>query len=233
MGVLVSFIVREWEETNYEGEVVWWRELLCGERARPDQEDIEDPIVLKQLLRDIEPDVKDTNVFLIETSCDSNPLYRYWCSVESWAQLNPEMKVWFVLTSVTVDNADSLHRDLLRGYSNLQIVGAHLDNIFAATPANKFFKSGNWTQNMDWVVATVSEMLRTALVWLYGGFYSDTDMMCLTNMKNFTNAIGVEGGHVVNSAFFTMQHRSPYLGQLLEKMTLYFHLKYMLFRNTR
>ncbi|KAK3888383.1 hypothetical protein Pcinc_007535 [Petrolisthes cinctipes] len=95
--------------------------------------------------RDINPTRNDTNVFLVDTSCSSHPRYRAWCAVESWARQNPDLDVWFILTSLTMDDSTGLASLLLHQYTNLRVVGIDLDILFRDTPLLEFFLSRKWT----------------------------------------------------------------------------------------
>lgn len=73
-------------------------------------------------------------------SCAPSPALR------SYAQQNPGAKVWFLVTSPTLDDSDRLVARLRAHYGNLRVVAVDLDRLFAGTPVEQIFTSGNWTR---------------------------------------------------------------------------------------
>ncbi|KAK3891264.1 hypothetical protein Pcinc_004839 [Petrolisthes cinctipes] len=83
----------------------------------------------------------------------------------NWARQNPNLDVWYLLTSATADNTDHLLTHLLHHYPNLNLATLDLDKIFHATPVNKLFNSRRWTRNDTWPVEVLSDMLRVSVLW--------------------------------------------------------------------
>ncbi|XP_037786363.1 uncharacterized protein LOC119582204 [Penaeus monodon] len=146
---------------------MWWAKFLCKKYSK----ETNNSIVLPVLMRDVTPSL-DKNVFLIESACKAKPTYRAWCAVESFSRVNPEADVWFVITSPTVDNADGLPARLLERYSNLYVVTTDLETVFKNTSLEDFFMSGLWHKGTPWPIIQLSDILRVALVWRFGGFYN-------------------------------------------------------------
>ncbi|XP_050705391.1 lactosylceramide 4-alpha-galactosyltransferase-like, partial [Eriocheir sinensis] len=198
----------------------WWREAVCGNETLTTQQT---GTPLKLLFRDVMP-VKDNTIFLVYTSCNSRPLYRAWCAVESWARLNPDRHVWFVLTSGTVEETEHLST-LLKQYDNLQVVGADLDDLFTNTPLESFYSGRNWTRKDTWPIIHMSDMLRVLLLWHFGGVYSDTDLI---NLRPFTlplNGIGMESSNVLANGFLCFHANHPFLSYLMNIMPQQFEPK--------
>ncbi|XP_068208655.1 lactosylceramide 4-alpha-galactosyltransferase-like [Palaemon carinicauda] len=171
---------------------------------------------LKNFFRD-ETEWRNTefNIFLTETSCNSKPKYRAWCSVESMAQQNPKATVWYVLTSPEVDTQDGHVHRLLQKNKNLRVVTIDLDDVFRGTPLEELYLSGIWYTDsgkfLNWPAANLSDMMRLALVWKVGGFYSDTDIICISSLAGLRNVIGMEAFNLVNGAIFHFDHHHPML----------------------
>ncbi|XP_063591316.1 lactosylceramide 4-alpha-galactosyltransferase-like [Penaeus indicus] len=198
----------------------WWQEALCQTRADDDEALM---IRLPVLARDVEPDRKDYNIYLGETNCDSRPLFRVWCSVESYAQQNPGAKVWFLVTAPTLDDSDRLVARLRAHYGNLRVVGVDLDRLFAGTPVEEIFTSGNWTRNTPWPANNLSNLLRNVLLWQWGGFNSDTDCLCVRSIENLRNVIAYdEKKQVVNNAIMHFDAQHDYVGAMMEYHRLNF-----------
>ncbi|XP_071532419.1 lactosylceramide 4-alpha-galactosyltransferase-like [Panulirus ornatus] len=174
-------------------------------------------------MRDTTPRFKNKNVFLVETSCSRRPAHRAWCSVESWARQNPNLDVWFILTSLSADISDGMLKTLLNSYPNLHIAGVNLDQIFEGTPLQKLFNSRLWTSRETWPVELLSDMLRVLLLWHWGGFYSDNDVVSTRPMDLSGNMVGFESNDgMVGSAFLSFTDHHQVLWRLMEDMELNF-----------
>ncbi|XP_068237640.1 lactosylceramide 4-alpha-galactosyltransferase-like isoform X2 [Palaemon carinicauda] len=144
--------------------------------------------------------VSSENIFLIESTCSPHPLYRSWCSVESWAAQHPEKTVWFILVSPFIDDATGVRKSLLNQYSNIRIVTSNLEEIFSETPLWELFNSDKWLRGTSWAKINLSDMLRVALVWKWGGIYADTDSICIRNTSNLTEAVGMAANTRISNA---------------------------------
>lgn len=151
------------------------------------------------------------NIFLTETSCNPRPRYRAWCSVESMAKQNPKAIVWYVMTSPEVDTQDGLVERLLEKYTNLRVVTMSLEEVFRGTPLQELYDSGAWYIDTKWPAANLGDMMRMALVWNVGGFYSDTDIICIAPVTGLRNVIGLESFNLVNGAAFHFDRHHPIL----------------------
>ncbi|XP_037786374.1 lactosylceramide 4-alpha-galactosyltransferase-like [Penaeus monodon] len=141
-------------------------------------------------------------------------------SSNSFSRVNPEADVWFVITSPTVDNADGLPARLLERYSNLYVVTTDLETVFKNTSLEDFFMSGLWHKGTPWPIIQLSDILRVALVWRFGGFYTDIDTVCLKDIFPLQNF--VIGGHyprnqIANGAFHFLHHHQV-MEDLMTKM---------------
>lgn len=170
----------------------WWQRALCNFRNSTLHSNPSNLFHLPRLYSDITPKTTDYNIFLSDTACNARPYYRAWCSAESWAGQNPGAEVWYILTSPAADDSDGLVQELKHHYENLHVVGADLDKMFSQTPLDKFFKSGNWTRNTPWPQSNLSNLLRNIVVWLWGGFYSDADTICIKNITHLHNIIAYQ-----------------------------------------
>ncbi|ROT65589.1 putative lactosylceramide 4-alpha-galactosyltransferase isoform X3 [Penaeus vannamei] len=160
------------------------------------------------------------NVFLIESACKSKPTYRAWCAVESFSRENPEADVWFVMTSPTVNDDEGLPSRLLQNYTNLHVVTTDLGTVFKDTLLEEFFMSGRWHRDTPWPMIQLSDILRVALLWRFGGFYTDIDTVCLKNispLRNFVLAGRSARNQIANGAFH-FEHHHEFLAFLMPQM---------------
>ncbi|XP_037777244.1 lactosylceramide 4-alpha-galactosyltransferase-like [Penaeus monodon] len=206
------------EDANPEQEIAveWWQKEICKPevlKLQPSSTHIRLPM----LGRDIVPSQNDYNVFLGETACNTRPLYRAWCSVESYAHENPLAKVWFHTTSPLIDNGDGLITHLEEAYDNLKIVSTDLTKIFSGTPCEKIFMAGKWAHNTPWPANNISNLLRNVVVWLWGGLNSDTDCVCVRNLTHIRNMVSYdEDGKVANNAIMHFDAGHPFAYELME-----------------
>ncbi|XP_042884683.1 lactosylceramide 4-alpha-galactosyltransferase-like [Penaeus japonicus] len=210
---------QEDEDTTSASEEIsieWWQKELC----KPDVLKLQPSatyIRLPMLGRDAIPSSNDYNVFLGETACNPRPLYRAWCSVESYAYENPLAKVWFHTTSPLIDNGDGLITQLEAAYDNLKIVGTDLNKIFNGTPCHKVFMAGKWAHNTPWPANNISNLLRNVVLWLWGGLNSDTDCICVRNVTHIHNMVSYdEEGKVANNAIMHFDAGHPFTYELMK-----------------
>ncbi|XP_071545554.1 lactosylceramide 4-alpha-galactosyltransferase-like [Panulirus ornatus] len=150
-----------------------------------------------------------SNILLAETSCKNNPTYREWCAVESLARQNPMARVWYVMTSRVLSLRNGLAVRLVERYPNLRPVTANLQQVFSGTPLMNLYTSREWNRNTTWPAVSLSNMARLALVWHVGGFYSDTDVVCIAPVTALRNVVGLyDDAHVNNAAFHFDRHKS-------------------------
>lgn len=64
----------------------------------------------------------------------------------SWAQQNPDLEIWFVMTSTGFNSVDYFPSSLLQKYPNLHVVGADVEKMFEGTPLLQLFQSRRWTK---------------------------------------------------------------------------------------
>ncbi|KAK7067181.1 hypothetical protein SK128_012430 [Halocaridina rubra] len=158
------------------------------------------------------------NIFLVESSCNPRPTYRAWCAVESWAAQNPGGKVWYVMTSPYYEDLTGMVQKLLTTYPNLQIVALDLSEVFNGTPLHEFFASLKWTQNTAWPEIQLSDLMRVALVWTFGGYYSDTDTICINDSSRLHNVIGFQNYQEIANGQFHAEPNHTFMLEIMKHM---------------
>ncbi|XP_042857551.1 lactosylceramide 4-alpha-galactosyltransferase-like isoform X2 [Penaeus japonicus] len=198
-------------------EMPWWRQVLCEGINQQGFRLTE----LPWLLRDVTPNATDDNIFLVETACKTTPSFRVWCAVESWSRQNPSSQVWYVMTSLTVNDTDGLVSRLQEEYKNLRIVGADVEKIFKGTGLNNLFSSRKWIIKAKWPPVKLSDMLRVALVWRWGGFYTDTDTVCIKDVSPLRNIISFSDSKLnkISNGAFQFQQHHKFLELLMDVQT--------------
>ncbi|XP_047477064.1 lactosylceramide 4-alpha-galactosyltransferase-like isoform X2 [Penaeus chinensis] len=195
----------------------WWREVLCDGTNQQGSWMLELPL----LQRDVEPPESDDNIFLVETACKTTPSFRVWCAIESWSRQNPSSQVWYVMTSLTVNDTDGLVSRLQEQYSNLRIVGADVEKIFNGTGLYGLFSSRKWIMNAKWPAVKLSDLIRVALLWRWGGFYTDTDTVCIKDVSPLRNVISFSNSKrtLISNGAFQFHHHHKFLELLMEVQT--------------
>ncbi|XP_053629482.2 lactosylceramide 4-alpha-galactosyltransferase-like [Cherax quadricarinatus] len=106
------------------------------------------------------------------------------------------------MTAPAVEARDGLPPRLLQQYTNLRVVTTDLQRVFSNTPLMPLYTSRAWNMNTEWPVVNLSDMTRLALVWRVGGFYSDTDVVCISSLAALRNVVGFQSDNDINSAVF-------------------------------
>ncbi|XP_042206196.1 lactosylceramide 4-alpha-galactosyltransferase-like [Homarus americanus] len=122
------------------------------------------------------------------------------------------------MTTMIVDDGDGLIRHLLHHYPNLNLAGADLTDVFQRTPLEKFFNGKTWTKDEKWLKVHVSDMMRVALVWHWGGIYTDTDVICLKDMSHFSNTVAFQAPGILANGFFKFQSQHKVLKSYMKVM---------------
>ncbi|XP_075564535.1 lactosylceramide 4-alpha-galactosyltransferase-like isoform X2 [Pelecanus crispus] len=71
-----------------------------------------------------------------------------------------------------------------------------------------YWRTGEDAEGQLYSVPTQS---RITLMWKFGGIYLDTDFIVLRNLKNLTNALGIQSEDVVNGAFLSFQPKHEFM----------------------
>ncbi|XP_072915144.1 lactosylceramide 4-alpha-galactosyltransferase-like [Hemitrygon akajei] len=157
----------------------------------------------------------NTTIFFLETSKRTNPTFLTMCSVESAARSHPTAKVVFYMKGLTATaGMQTPKMSLLNCFPNVEIKPIDLKEIFADTPLSSWYLQLNtWWQ--PYLITTISDAARLAVIWKYGGIYLDTDIIVLKNLLNLTNCIGREQKYLVNTAFMAFNQHHDYIGHCL------------------
>ncbi|KAG5679439.1 hypothetical protein PVAND_009006 [Polypedilum vanderplanki] len=185
------------------------------------EKSLDDPLVKVSLklenimTEEIEPK-DDKNIFFIDSShVLENPMPiinpRQLCSYESAAFTNPTLQIYIVFISLHQSMTLELTKPLntLLSYKNVNIVYLKLSQFAKRTPAKDFIKSGK-LQKSNFPVEHTSDVFRLLLLWKYGGFYLDSDMIVKKSVgilgENFACSDGERG--IISNAFLNFNHTS-------------------------
>ncbi|KFO06216.1 Lactosylceramide 4-alpha-galactosyltransferase, partial [Balearica regulorum gibbericeps] len=150
------------------------------------------------------------DVFFVETSERTDPSYLFTCSVESAARMHPGTRVVVLMKGLANSNASLPNHwgfSLLSCFPNVEIRPLDLTELFSGTPLAKWYLQPEH-QKEPYFLPVLSDACRITIMWKFGGIYLDTDFIVLKNLKNLTNALGMQSQDVLNGAFlsFTPKH---------------------------
>ena len=174
---------------------------------------------------------EDEKIFFIESSDRPHLNARQSCSVESALRTNPQWRVLVVLTSPTLDlSKDNATCHLYNANNpNLHFRRVDKSRIFSGTPIESVYKSGKLDSSPTPVVH-FSDAIRLVLIYKFGGFYADLDIVFLrrfpADLKNVFASDQVTQsdaqragkdywGHEVCNAIFHLDKNHPMLKRSL------------------
>eukprot|EP00092_Neocalanus_flemingeri_P102797 GFUD01131504.1.p1 GENE.GFUD01131504.1~~GFUD01131504.1.p1 ORF type:complete len:381 (-),score=72.29 GFUD01131504.1:121-1263(-) len=145
--------------------------------------------------------VLDQQMFFLETSGRSSLSPRQACSVESAAKLS-NLHIQVILLSATLDLMDNSTCYLYQTASNVSFYTIDMKTIFVNTPLQDIIRSKKFAKS-QYKITHQSDALRLALIFKYGGFYSDLDAVTIHDLSKFKNVIG---STKINSKVGTLSH---------------------------
>lgn len=122
-------------------------------------------------------------------------MHRQACAIESAALHNPNRIIFVLFTSpaVSLDDSQSKYFSVLRSYSNIHFMNLNLETFVEKTPAKQFYQSGKLFVS-KYLINNMSNLLRMAVLYRYGGIYLDTDVVVQRNLDDLPpNFVGKQG----------------------------------------
>ncbi|NXS46264.1 A4GAT galactosyltransferase, partial [Balaeniceps rex] len=153
------------------------------------------------------------DVFFVETSERTNPSYLFTCSVESAARTHHGTRVVVLMKGLANGNAslpNHLAFSLLSCFPNVEFRPLDLTELFSGTPLAKWYLQPEH-QKEPYFLPVLSDACRITIMWKFGGIYLDTDFIVLRNLKNLTNALGLQDQDVLNGAFLSFQPKHEFM----------------------
>ncbi|KFV52238.1 Lactosylceramide 4-alpha-galactosyltransferase, partial [Gavia stellata] len=153
------------------------------------------------------------DVFFVETSERTNPSYLFTCSVESAARTHPGTRVVVLMKGLANCNTSLPNHwgfSLLSCFPNVEIRPLDLPELFSGTPLAKWYLQSEH-QKEPYFLPVLSDACRIAIMWKFGGIYLDTDFIVLRNLKNLTNALGIQSQGVLNGAFLSFKSNHEFM----------------------
>lgn len=161
------------------------------------------------------------NVFFLETNFERNEFStKQLCAIESAAKTNPRGKIF-----VSSIKSQFFNFDLIKQYPNLVWLKFKPIELFRNTPLWPWWTNGQVFRS-SFTSAHISDAARLAILFKYGGFYSDLDTIAMKSFEALSYKSGAgylnENGESLGNGFlhFTKGH------SFLEFLMNEFQLKY-------
>jgi lactosylceramide 4-alpha-galactosyltransferase len=147
------------------------------------------------------------NVFFLETNLERNEFStKQLCAIESAAKANPKGKIF--ISSI---KSEFLNLNLIKQYPNLIWLKFKPVELFRNTPLWTWWTNGQ-VFSSPYMSAHISDAARLAILFKYGGFYSDLDTIAVKSFETLSLKSGAgylnENGDSLGNGFlhFTKGH---------------------------
>ncbi|NWS70648.1 A4GAT galactosyltransferase, partial [Crotophaga sulcirostris] len=153
------------------------------------------------------------DVFFVETSEQTNLSYLFTCSVESAARTHPGTRVVVLMKGLAKGNASLPNHwgfSLLSCFPNVEFRPLDLPELFSGTPLAKWYLQPEHQKEL-YFFPVLSDACRIVIMWKFGGIYLDTDFIVLKNLKNLTNALGLQDDDILNGAFLSFKPKHKFI----------------------
>ena len=154
-------------------------------------------------------DPSKLNMFYLETDSKKEFIsLRQMCSLESAAYRNPDANIYLYSLKAKIDP------DFLKKFKNIRLVLTTPEEIYKDTPLEDWYqRDKEKLYKGRFFMHDLSDSMRLALVYKYGGYYSDLDVLNLQSLKPIQNVdgFGLENNkEETNSAVFIFKKNHPF-----------------------
>ncbi|GMI93405.1 hypothetical protein like AT1G61050 [Hibiscus trionum] len=153
-------------------------------------------------------------------------------SIESVFKSHPKACLVIVSNTLSSNTGNIVLKPFLDKGFNLIAASPDFDFIFKNTHAESWFnrlKNGNVDPGEVSLGQNLSNLLRLALLYKYGGVYIDTDVIVLKSFDNLRNVIGAQSVDVetknwsrLNNAVLVFDKQHPLLYKFIQEFALTF-----------
>ena len=105
------------------------------------------------------------------------------------AARNSGLNVHVLMISTFLDLYDNSTCYLHQSFTNITFFTISLKDVFVETPLEKIYQRNEFLQSY-YKTIHLSDLLRVALIYKVGGFYSDLDSVTLNNLRYMKNVVG-------------------------------------------
>ena len=119
-------------------------------------------------------------IYFVQTSANDHILSRHACSIESAARLHPNGLIFVLMRNRYLHlKKGASHR--LSSYSNIRWIHFNEEDIYAGTTLAQMKTIHRKQYIRYFAISHMSDFIRTALLYKYGGIYFDLDVIPLRN----------------------------------------------------
>jgi hypothetical protein len=157
------------------------------------------------------------NFFLAWTTNAAKFSLRYRRTVESTLKFHPG--ACLIVYSPTMQ-LDHFQRFWDLGY-NIIVERPDVPYLIRGTPAEAWYKGIDKWKNGEYFFSHITEIIRLATLWKYGGVYLDTDVVVMRELDNLHNAVGTEladergEAKVLNGAVLAFRKGSTFIHECM------------------
>lgn len=169
--------------------------------------------------------------FFLETYGAGELNIRQACTVESLARLNPNLTVNVLFVDADVKEETSTLQSLRAEYPNVHLMRMDSQSLIAGTPLDKWYFCTKWREG-PFHVAHLSDALRLLILYLYGGYYFDLDIVFVQPLPaELTNFIVAENSYYVANGILHFDRNHPFTLLALHQFTENYRYISRLFTN--
>lgn len=162
------------------------------------------PELLNQPIYFISSNIKDAEISL-----------RAACAIESASLHNPYSEIT-LLTLHEPDNRTTTQ--LLHLIPNVHLKQMNIAEILSDTPLYDWYLQGDYTESL-FKLTHMSDALRLAILWKFGGIYMDTDIWSVKGVSHLHNTIAKQSVLYVNGAVMMFDKSHPFLHDCMEEFS--------------
>ncbi|XP_064409482.1 lactosylceramide 4-alpha-galactosyltransferase-like [Latimeria chalumnae] len=155
------------------------------------------------------------NIYFVETSNRFDVSLLFTWSVESAARAHPNSLINMLMRGLPANDARISSQNValsrLREFLNVVFKPLLFEDLFSDTHLQSWFAKLD-QEKEKFLFSVLSDACRIALLYKYGGVYSDTDVIMTKNLMILTNAMGLESDNFINGAILVfLQPKSEFL----------------------
>ncbi|XP_062989301.1 alpha-1,4-N-acetylglucosaminyltransferase [Elgaria multicarinata webbii] len=170
--------------------------------------------ISKQVMTPEDVMTEGRSIVFLETTDHLQPRPLVLCSVESAARIYPERPVIFFMKGLGNNTIADLKSccpslALLSAMKNVFLFPLQMDILFQDTPLLPWYLKVNATQEKNWVYI-ISDAIRLAVVWKYGGIYMDTDVISIRPIP-VASFLAAQSSQFSSNGILGFQHRDKFL----------------------
>ncbi|CAI5775408.1 Hypothetical predicted protein [Podarcis lilfordi] len=170
--------------------------------------------VAKQLVMPQDVLSKGRSIIFLETTDHLQPPPLVLCSVESAARIYSDRAIFFFMqglnnSTMTDFKLTSPSLSFLSAMKNVFLFPLEMDILFQDTPLFRWYHQVNATQEKNWVYI-ISDAIRLAMVWKYGGTYMDTDVISIQPIP-VTNFLAAQSSQFSSNGILGFQRHHWFL----------------------